>query len=277
MSMKVRMITPKTMEKFQYLIAPDVYDEMEAGVPVIAIGLADDKKPIGAIAGMMENEHVFSVTSLYVSPDHRRQGGATMLTAALERLLDTRDALACISYLEEDTEDSRALTAFVESRECVLEKGLERLYRGSVGSFVNSGLFSKGYKSKDIHSLAETDRKVIATISTRKRKLFSELEVKALKSFKNDKYMSFAAAKQDDVQGVLLSGYTQEYPYEPVVILSGNQSPHVTGGLLSTFINLCKNKLGESIYLRFPVADDRFDRMMGHIDGVKNIQHNYLF
>ena len=86
------MITPKTMDKFQYLIAPEVYADMEAGLPVTAIGLADDKTPVGAVAGVMENEHVFSVRSLYVAPDHRRQGGATMLISALERLLDTRDA-----------------------------------------------------------------------------------------------------------------------------------------------------------------------------------------
>ncbi|MCR4596261.1 MAG: GNAT family N-acetyltransferase [Lachnospiraceae bacterium] len=275
--MKVRMITPKTMDKFQYLIAPEVYADMEAGLPVTAIGLADDKTPVGAVAGVMENEHVFSVRSLYVAPDHRRQGGATMLISALERLLDTRDALACISFLEDDTEDSRALIAFVESRDCVLENGLERLYRGTVGSFVESGLFSKGFKSRDIHSLADVDKPMITTIGKRIRVTFKELGDKYLSSFKNDRRLSFAALKKEDLQGVLLTGYMPVYPDEPMVVVTSNQDPHIIGGLLSTFFNSCRAKFGDTTYLRFPVADDRFDRMMGHIDGVSNIQHNYLF
>lgn len=275
--MKVRMITQSTMNKFQYLMAPEVYNDMKAGLPVTAIGLAEDKTPIGAVAGMMENEHVFAVRSLYVDPKYRRNGGATMLIAALERLLDTRDALACISYLDDDTEDSRALTAFIENRECVLENGLERLYRGSVGSFVSSGLFTKGFKSKDIKSLGELDNNMLSIIARRIRSLVKEMDVNPLKSLKNDKHMSFVAMKKDDLQGALLTGYTPQYPKEPVVVLSGSQDPHVTGGLLNTFFSLCRTKLGDSTFLRFPVADDRFDRMMGHIDGVKNIQHNYLF
>ena len=275
--MKVRMITPKTMDKFQYLIAPEVYADMEAGLPVTAIGLADDKTPVGAVAGVMENEHVFAVRSLYVDPKYRRKGGATMLIAALERLLDTRDALACISYLDDDTEDSRALTAFIENRECVLENGLERLYRGTVGSFVESGLFSKGFKSRDIHSLADVDKPMITTIGKRIRVTFKELGDKYLSSFKNDRRLSFAALKKEDLQGVLLTGYMPVYPDEPLVVMTSNQDPHIIGGLLSTFFNSCRAKFGDTTYLRFPVADDRFDRMMGHIDGVNNIQHNYLF
>ncbi|MBQ9333131.1 MAG: GNAT family N-acetyltransferase [Lachnospiraceae bacterium] len=275
--MKVRMITPKTMDKFQYLIAPEVYADMEAGQPVTAIGLAEDKTPIGAVAGVMENEYVFSVRSLYVAPDYRRQGGATMLITALERLLDTRDALACISFLEDDTEDSRALIAFVESRDCVLENGLERLYRGTVGSFVESGLFSKGFRSKDIHSLVDVDKPMIATIGKRIRAVSKELGDKYLSSFRNDRRLSFAALKKEDLQGVLLTGYMPACPDEPLVVMTSSQDPHIIGGLLSTFFNSCRSKFGDTTYLRFPVVDDRFDRMMGHIDGVTNIQHNYLF
>ena len=275
--MKVRMITPLTRRGFKALITPEVYDEIEAGKPVIAIGLAEDKKPVGAIAGMMENEHLFYVRSLYVLPEYRRQGGATMLVAALQKLLDTRDALALISYVEEENDESRSLTSFIESRDCVLENGLERMYRGTVGNFVGSGLFAKGFRNKDIHCLAEYDKSALAIMKKNMRNLFSEKMVKPLAAYKNDRRMSYAAMKSEILQGILLTEYGNLHPEEPMIVLSENSEPQIMGGLLNTFFNKCSNKLGKDTYLRFPVSDDRFDRMMERIDGVKNIQHDYLF
>lgn len=275
--MKVRMITPGTREKFKGLIDPEIYAEMEAGHPVTAIGLSDDKKPVGAIAGKLENEHVFSVRSLYVSPDHRRQGGATMLTAALERLLDTKDALALISYIEEDDEDSQALTAFIESRDCVLENGLERMYRGTVGDFMKSGLFVKGFKNKDIRSLVDFEKASVTGLKKNIRKLFAGDEMKFLQKFRNVAGLSFASMKNDELQGVLLTGYAPDHPDEPVIVLSELNDPHVIGGLLNAFLISIREMMGDDTYIRFPVMDDRFDRMMSAIHGVRNIQHNYLF
>ena len=271
------MITPETRAKFKGLILPEVYADMEAGLPVTAIGLADDKTPAGAIAGNLQNEHVFLVRSLYVSPDHRRKGGATMLSAALQKLLDTKDALALISYIEEDDEESQALTAFIESRECVLENGLERLYRGTVGDFMKSGLFSDAFKNRDIHALADLDKETVAAIKKKIRQIFGFLKEKPLTQFRGDRNLSFASMKGGGLQGMLLTGYSENNPAEPEIVLSDITDPHIAGGLLNTFLNACKDKLGENAYIRFPVADDRFDRMMDAIDGVKNIQHNYLF
>ena len=109
------------------------------------------------------------------------------------------------------------------------------------------------------------------------RSLFNEKTVKPLASYRNDKKMSYAAMKSDMLQGVLLTEYGRKQPEEPIIVLSENSEPQIMGGLLNTFFNKCSLKLGKSTYLRFPVSDDRFDRMMDRIDGVKNIQHNYLF
>ncbi len=275
--MKVRMITPGTMKNFKGMIIPGLYADMEAGLPVTAIGLTDDRTPIGAIAGVLENEHVFSIRSLFVSPDHRRMGGATLLTQALERLLDTKDALALISYLEEDTDESRSLTGFIESRDCVLENGLERLYRGTVGDFMRSGLFVKGFRNKEIKSLAAVDKTALPGVRKQIIQMVNDERSGSLAKVKHIMNLSYAAVKNDSLQGLLLCGNSVEHPEELVIRLSDNQDPHTTGGLLSTFLNTCSTSYGDDIYIRVPVADDRFDRMMGAIEGVRNIQRNFLF
>ena len=271
---QTKMITPATREAFKELIVANVYAEMEEGIPVTAIGLTDDDVPVGAVAGMLRNERVFEVRSLYVDPDHRRMGGATMLLESLKRLLDLRDALAVISYVEVE---KGSITAFMESRECILENGLERIYRGTVDSFFGSGLFNRGFKSKEIRSFSQLNNEALEKIKNRIPKLINESGISMMSDCKIDADMSFAAANKDGLVGILLTGHHKDFPDEPIVIISESAVSKVVGGLLNAFFNACSETMGEDTYVRFPVATDRFDQMMDRIEGVKNIQHNYIF
>ena len=54
-------------------LCSDVFQLMEQGEPVIALGLLARKLPVGAIAGILDENDIFTVLSFYVAEEYRRK------------------------------------------------------------------------------------------------------------------------------------------------------------------------------------------------------------
>lgn len=67
---------------FRSLLLPATADALAAGEPVTALALTENSLALGAAAGFLEGGR-FQVSSLYVSPDHRRRGGGRLLMETL--------------------------------------------------------------------------------------------------------------------------------------------------------------------------------------------------
>lgn len=70
---------------FRSLLLPETADALAAGEPVTALALTENGLALGAAAGYLENGR-FLVSSLYVSPDHRRRGGGRLLVETMSQL-----------------------------------------------------------------------------------------------------------------------------------------------------------------------------------------------
>ncbi len=70
---------------FRSLLLPETADALAAGEPLTALALTENGVALGAAAGYLEGGR-FLVSSLYVSPDHRRRGGGRLLVETLSQL-----------------------------------------------------------------------------------------------------------------------------------------------------------------------------------------------
>ena len=70
---------------FRSLLLPETADALAAGEPLTALALTENGLALGAAAGYLEGGR-FRVSSLYVSPDHRRRGGGRLLVETMAQL-----------------------------------------------------------------------------------------------------------------------------------------------------------------------------------------------
>ena len=104
-------------EGFSALLLPRVRTMMENGEDLIALGLIhNEDTAAGALAGALEDTGVFRLYSLYVTPEYRRMGGATMLMDALADLLTKEGPSVLLCSYTDNGEESRALHEFLADR-----------------------------------------------------------------------------------------------------------------------------------------------------------------
>lgn len=89
MGMEIGVVIPGEPGVFASLLLPETVQQLQAGEPVTALGLTEGRLAVGAAAGYLVGQ-MFQVTSLYVAPDYRRQGGRT----AVARRIAAVDAWA---------------------------------------------------------------------------------------------------------------------------------------------------------------------------------------
>lgn len=272
--MKVKMITSPTRELYKNMIMPDVYQAIENGAPMTAIGLSKDNIAVGALVGAITNGDVFEVQSLYVDEKYRRQGGGTMLVKALQSLLEKRELPAVLSCLE-GYDESDALMSFMESIGAARDTELEGIYRGRLRSFWESGLFSRDYNNPDIKRFTQLSDTELDDVT----KIISRFEVPIEGDFLQSggilKKASLAATKNGTVQGIML--YCSDGSSEPIILVSRIEDASVLAGLINTGLIVCEEVLGADAYVRIPVWAERYHRLLENIDGMTNLQHNYIF
>lgn len=98
---------------FRSLLLPETADALAAGEPITAFGLIEEDIAIGAIAGYLRGS-VFRISSLYVAPDYRREGGGWMLMDALTQVIVNHAVGIEISFTI-TREEHRTLQLFLEA------------------------------------------------------------------------------------------------------------------------------------------------------------------
>ena len=84
--MKIGYISKNELPIFRNLLGSDIVQSIEKNKPVTALGISVEEVAIGAVAGYIDDE-IFKITSLFISPDYRRQGYGTSLIKELRLLL----------------------------------------------------------------------------------------------------------------------------------------------------------------------------------------------
>ena len=129
---------------------------------VIRLGILDDRCAAAGALSAKRYDGFIDVMSLYIVPDHRRQGYGREL---INRLFEAASSLKLGAVTGEFLEDE-ASKGFAEAMGCDLFQG-KRQYSFSMGNFLRSPLYKRLLKGKDDHqapfvsTLSLNDRKIL--------------------------------------------------------------------------------------------------------------------
>ncbi len=83
---KTYPVSKEEAAKAAPLLSEEAAEALEKGLPLTAFVAVKENEAIGAVTGAIDGQ-IFEIWSLYVDPEHRRQGAGRALIAALEELL----------------------------------------------------------------------------------------------------------------------------------------------------------------------------------------------
>ncbi len=278
--MRAKMITPESRPYFRHLIGPGAYQLMERGGPVTAIGLLERKKPIGAVAGMLDENDIFTVLSLFVAESYRRKGGGSLLMYALISLLEEANSgTAILSFVEDPGEESSdtSFFRFMDSLEINETSSLEHLYKLPLGSLYSSPVFSSEYKSRFIVPLTNLTMHEKEAFLKKYGEMNNGWMGEWFSAFKPVPELSYIMLRENRISGYLLLEKGLRSDTEFLISISGDSDAKATGALLCAFVSACRNKIPPDKTVLIPVLDDRYERLFEQLHDVRNLQHNYIF
>ena len=141
--MTLGYISIEQLPVFSPFMDPQVVAALKEGEPITALGIVKGETACGALAGYIDEEH-FQITSLYVAPAFRRQGGATMMLNGLKRILYEYSSIEKIMIDYTVThEEHETLMPFLDASDFTTEQndGLT-LYRFPLEKVLHSPLFT---------------------------------------------------------------------------------------------------------------------------------------
>jgi GNAT superfamily N-acetyltransferase len=127
---------------FQNFLTPGVRELTESGFPAVRLGLIAeyDDAAAGALAGVVRNG-CFEILSLYVLPEYRRRGGATLLLDELLDVLTRSDIVRVTVDYSVSRGEHRALWAFLEDYGFAQETPEGCIYGTTLGQIAQADYF----------------------------------------------------------------------------------------------------------------------------------------
>lgn len=131
---------------FRSLLLPETADALAAGEPVTALALTENGLALGAAAGYLASGR-FQISSLYVSPDHRRRGGGRLLVETLAQLAAPY-AGGMELHFTSTREEHETLPPFLTAMGFLEESdGGENIFLTTLGAVADTPFFSGAGKS----------------------------------------------------------------------------------------------------------------------------------
>ncbi len=148
--MDTTIIDKGNINLFKDLLIPEEASLILAGKPLFALGLVDNGVACGAVAGG-PYESVFKVSSLFVAPDYRKMGGASLLLKTLENLMLGIKGLYEIQVdFTIFNEEHKLLEKFLLNTGFSFERGADGIYSVSLGSLANNPFYSNTASNVDV-------------------------------------------------------------------------------------------------------------------------------
>lgn len=144
--MEIGILPSKEPGVFRSLLLPETADALAAGEPVTALALTENDLALGAAAGYLEGGR-FQISSLYVSPDHRRRGGGRLLVETLVQLAAPYAGGMELHYTS-TREEHETLPPFLAAMGFREESdGGENIFLTALGTVADTPFFSGAGKS----------------------------------------------------------------------------------------------------------------------------------
>ncbi len=274
--MKAGILEGNTYRKFKDFILPEVYSGIESSVPYLVIGLIEEKEPIGALVGYVEDSGMFNIASVYVRPDYRRNGGGMMLVSELREIMKKNNIpAAVISYIEMEGE-GESLDEFFDAIAAFERWDLEMLYR------------VQPWEDTDVPE-DETDEDTNIAVSrltgVPDNKLKTITDHAEGGNFKPtgfdpgkaglDKELSFVAFTENKIEGYLFA-YNDEKMKNVILEISFGSGEETIILLYREFLNAFSRKYPEGTkYVYIPAPNSEIEDIIDSED-LERLQHNYI-
>ena len=110
------IIPEDSLPLFMDLLTDNTKNDLEEDNDCVCLGLTLGGRSCGAIAGVLEDEDLFRITSFYVVPQLRRMGGGTLLfDTLLDGLHETdENMVVTMEFSDEAGSEAEALMAFMD-------------------------------------------------------------------------------------------------------------------------------------------------------------------
>lgn len=150
--METTIIDKGNMSYFSEMLLPEALSYISSGTPIFALGLCDNGIACGALAGGPLG-NTFHLTSFFVAPDFRGNGGGTLLMNTLISCMKGQNQLCEIKVdFTIFNDDHLLLQDFLEHFDFSFDSNDETIYSVSLSSLATNPFFSEPtLKSEAVH------------------------------------------------------------------------------------------------------------------------------
>lgn len=272
--MKAGIVKGNTYKKFKGLIIPEVYSKINGTTPYVVIGLIEEKEPVGALVGYLEESGAFNIASLYVSPAHRRKGGGTMLINELQDIIKKSEIPAAIMSYVEVADEHEGLSLFMDEMDAIERWDLEMLYRVTPTEAPDESEMEDVKRNvASLSGVSEDQLKMIKAHTDNSDLMPTDAHFGQLIL---DKSLSFVAYLGNDIKGYLLCNEIGEKGKSLLLDISYTSEDDIIDLLYKKFLDTYFTKYPEgekTIYI--PAPDSRLDDIIG-FENAEKLQHNYV-
>ena len=202
--MQLGIIADDDMWAFEPLLLPQAVEALHRGEPLTVMGIMQADTACGALAGYVA-DGCFHLISLYVAPDYRRQGGATMMMHVMEQLLWDEANIGAMEIEFTTAEaDNETLLPFLQTLQFMQEDdGGRNIYTFTLGQLKPVSL-PKSSKDQEregrIRSFAQLSEDVLRAAQKRSIALGTPQPEQTLTSPQLERELSYAVVKNGRVE-----------------------------------------------------------------------------
>lgn len=202
--MQLGIIADDDMWAFEPLLLPQAVEALHRGEPLTVMGIMQADTACGALAGYVA-DGCFHLISLYVAPDYRRQGGATMMMHVMEQLLWDEANIGAMEIEFTTAEaDNETLLPFLQTLQFMQEDdGGRNIYTFTLGQLKPVSL-PKSSKDQEregrIRSFAQLSEDVLRAAQKRSIALGTPQPEQTLTSPQLERELSYAVVKNGRIE-----------------------------------------------------------------------------
>ena len=221
------------------LLLPEVVEALGSDMPVTALAAVDGNTVIGALGGAIDGD-AFEITSIFVTPEHRRRGAARELIWKLQELTEDEGIMLKAEFNVEN-EDNKTLYSFFNMMGFKAERvEFPSYYIAPISNLRGSALIEK--EDESIHSFAEVPDNFIRAASNAGFEKGYPLPEGGLVSKSVDKHMSFCVVKDEAMSAYVAVEPVDEEMVKVSALWSESPNPKELLAMLSQMLKEIRGK-----------------------------------
>ena len=269
------MLMPRALNKdnirdFNFLVPEDVIDDIlsedgTSGFAVLSSAKNRPPKYVGALCGRFITRVEYAITSIYVSPENRRQGVGTFLLDTLGDILEGTDAHMDIRVIRNNNE-AAGLISFLK------KSGFEEFYsedeRVYVIDFANASRVKIPAPSKklSIEPFGRIPKGVFSSFEKNHRTDFVPMPRTGFEGKNIDRDLSMAIVSNDGIEGFcVVEDYLEKCPIISALWVEKTAPETHFVSLISAVRNEAINKYDMDALIFMPVVNDKMAEMIERV------------